>query len=153
MIEGIIYFQEYRELDLTAGIVFFAALFVIFFGVYLLSSGGDSGGKSYAPVPSSEESWDPTDPTTPRCASLLLSPWRSSCRNNQSGSLSFSLAPCRIITASGIKDLDSGTLEKFGMLLSVSQVAGREAWQVGWLTQQEHRKRSGSSPASLESGA
>ena len=48
MIEGIIYFQEYRELDLTAGIVFFAALFVIFFGVYLLSSGGNSGGQSYA---------------------------------------------------------------------------------------------------------
>jgi hypothetical protein len=63
----------------------------------------------------------------------------------------------RIITAHGIKDLDSGTLEKFGMLLSVSQVAGREAWQVGWLTEQEKRsitrQRSGSSPASLERGA
>jgi hypothetical protein len=64
--------------------------------------------------------------------------------------------PYRIITASGVKDLDSGTLEKFGMLLSVSQVAGREAWQVGWLTEQEKnavRKRSGSSPASLDAGA
>lgn len=65
----------------------------------------------------------------------------------------------RIITPSGIKDIDSGTLEKFGMLLSVSQVAGREAWQVGWLTEQEARavrERSGSSPArysSLERGA
>jgi hypothetical protein len=68
VIEGIIYFQEYRELDLTAGIVFFAALLVIFFGVFLLSSGGGGSSKSYAPVPSSEENWDPTDPTTPRCA-------------------------------------------------------------------------------------
>ena len=70
MLEGIIYFQEYRDLDFIAGIVFFAALLVIFFGVYLLSS-GNSGSKSYAPVPSndgSEESWDPADPTTPRCA-------------------------------------------------------------------------------------
>jgi hypothetical protein len=156
VIEGIIYFQEYRELDMTAGIVFFAALLVIFFGVYLLSSGGDSSSKSYAPVPSSdgsEENWDPTDPTTPRCAPFSF--WLALARLSTT-SQALTSVPYRIITASGVKDLDSGTLEKFGMLLSVSQVAGREAWQVGWLTEQEKnavRKRSGSSPASLDAGA
>jgi hypothetical protein len=79
VLEGIIYFQEYRDLDFVAGIVFFTALLVIFFGVYLLSSGGDGSGsnKAYAPVPTDadggEENWDPSDPTTPRSAGHALS--------------------------------------------------------------------------------
>jgi hypothetical protein len=74
-------------------------------------------------------------------------------------SLSLSLSLFRIITAEGIKDLDSSTLEKFGMLLSVTQVAGREAWQVGWLAQHElgvdksTRKMSGSPRTPATRGA
>ena len=98
------------------GLIFFASLFVIFFGVYLLSSGDRGGSPDGAlvddqlPLLDGEESWDPSDPTTPR-----------------------------IITAHGIKDLDANALEKFGMLLSISQVAGREAWQLARLQEAEAR--------------
>ena len=116
VMEGIIYFEEYREFGMVDGLIFFASLFVIFFGVYLLSSGDRGGSPDGAlvddqlPLLDGEESWDPSDPTTPR-----------------------------IITAHGIKDLDANALEKFGMLLSISQVAGREAWQLARLQEAEAR--------------
>ena len=52
VIEGIIYFEEYNDMSITSGGIFAAALVVIFFGVYLLSSGGPT--RQYDALPAGE---------------------------------------------------------------------------------------------------
>ena len=109
VLEGLIYFQEYKQWGgPIEPCVFFLALAISFSGVYLLSSGGglqqlSRGGGDYKPIEDIEP-WDHTDPKSPG-----------------------------VIMPHGVRKMDQSALQKFGVLLMVTRSASGASWELNWL--------------------